>query len=170
MVPKMAWWNILPFELNFQKISQWKLFSLFFSFFFFSSSILQNCILLQRRICIGDACNCVRTRGTIYRVQAVYINLLLLVWWFSWHSNTRVTRSVWPCHVGKGVQWRYAVGVFFVFQFLNVPMFRNVTLKCLTEIAGVSVNQYEEQFVNLFTLTMMQLKQVKHTLTHLNKK
>lgn len=41
-------------------------------------------------------------------------------------------------------------------------MFRNVTLKCLTEIAGVSVNQYEEQFVNLFTLTMMQLKQVKN--------
>lgn len=51
-----------------------------------------------------------------------------------------------------------------VFQFLNVPMFRNVTLKCLTEIAGVSVNQYEEQFVNLFTLTMCQLKQV-HTHT-----
>lgn len=47
-----------------------------------------------------------------------------------------------------------------LFQFLNVPMFRNVTLKCLTEIAGVSVNQYEEQFVNLFTLTMSQLKQV----------
>lgn len=46
-------------------------------------------------------------------------------------------------------------------------MFRNVTLKCLTEIAGVSVNQYEEQFVNLFTLTMCQLKQVHtHTNTH----
>lgn len=39
-------------------------------------------------------------------------------------------------------------------------MFRNVSLKCLTEIAGVSVSQYEEQFVTLFTLTMMQLKQV----------
>lgn len=51
---------------------------------------------------------------------------------------------------------------FFSFpqQFLNVPMFRNVSLKCLTEIAGVSVSQYEEQFVTLFTLTMMQLKQV----------
>lgn len=51
-------------------------------------------------------------------------------------------------------------------------MFRNVTLKCLTEIAGVSVNQYEEQFVNLFTLTMCQLKQVhtdplNHTVTFL---
>ena len=40
-------------------------------------------------------------------------------------------------------------------------MFRNVTLKCLTEIAGVSVSQYEEQFVTLFTLTMCQLKQVR---------
>uniref|UniRef100_A0A9J8A2B7 Exportin-1 n=1 Tax=Cyprinus carpio carpio TaxID=630221 RepID=A0A9J8A2B7_CYPCA len=48
-----------------------------------------------------------------------------------------------------------------VYKFLNVPMFRNVTLKCLTEIAGVSVSQYEEQFVSLFTLTMMQLKQVR---------
>ncbi|RXM28932.1 Exportin-1 [Acipenser ruthenus] len=47
-----------------------------------------------------------------------------------------------------------------VYKFLNVPMFRNVTLKCLTEIAGVSVSQYEEQFVTLFTLTMMQLKQM----------
>lgn len=48
-------------------------------------------------------------------------------------------------------------------------MFRNVTLKCLTEIAGVSVNQYEEQFVNLFTLTMCQLKQVRtHTHTHMS--
>ncbi|KAE8277336.1 Exportin-1 [Larimichthys crocea] len=53
-------------------------------------------------------------------------------------------------------------------RFLNwIPLvlerahvFRNVTLKCLTEIAGVSVNQYEEQFVNLFTLTMCQLKQM----------
>uniref|UniRef100_A0A8C2J8C1 Exportin-1 n=1 Tax=Cyprinus carpio TaxID=7962 RepID=A0A8C2J8C1_CYPCA len=47
-----------------------------------------------------------------------------------------------------------------VYKFLNVPMFRNITLKCLTEIAGVSVSQYEEQFVNLFTLTMVQLKQM----------
>lgn len=44
-------------------------------------------------------------------------------------------------------------------------MFRNVTLKCLTEIAGVSVSQYEEQFVTLFTLTMCQLKQVGSTQT-----
>uniref|UniRef100_A0A4W3JDD9 Exportin-1 n=1 Tax=Callorhinchus milii TaxID=7868 RepID=A0A4W3JDD9_CALMI len=47
-----------------------------------------------------------------------------------------------------------------VYKFLNVPMFRNVTLKCLTEIAGVSVSQYDEQFVSLFTLTLGQLKQM----------
>ncbi|XP_072129568.1 exportin-1-like isoform X2 [Mobula birostris] len=47
-----------------------------------------------------------------------------------------------------------------VYKFLNVPMFRNVTLKCLTEIAGVSVSQYDEQFVSLFTLTLIQLKQM----------
>uniref|UniRef100_A0A2K5I3H1 Exportin-1 n=1 Tax=Colobus angolensis palliatus TaxID=336983 RepID=A0A2K5I3H1_COLAP len=51
-----------------------------------------------------------------------------------------------------------------IYKFLNVPMFRNVSLKCLTEIAGVSVSQYEEQFVTLFTLTMMQLKQLFLTL------
>ncbi|EGW13187.1 Exportin-1 [Cricetulus griseus] len=49
-----------------------------------------------------------------------------------------------------------------IYKFLNVPMFRNVSLKCLTEIAGVSVSQYEEQFETLFTLTMMQLKQALH--------
>jgi len=45
-----------------------------------------------------------------------------------------------------------------IYKFLNVPMFRNVTLKCLTEIAGVEVAQYDEKFVELFTLTMAQLK------------
>uniref|UniRef100_S4R883 Exportin-1 n=1 Tax=Petromyzon marinus TaxID=7757 RepID=S4R883_PETMA len=47
-----------------------------------------------------------------------------------------------------------------VYKFLNVPMFRNLTLKCLTEIAGLTVVQYEEQFITLFTLTMIQLKQM----------
>ncbi|XP_048405127.2 LOW QUALITY PROTEIN: exportin-1-like [Stegostoma tigrinum] len=46
-----------------------------------------------------------------------------------------------------------------VYKFLNVPMFRNVTLKCLTEIAGIGVSQYE-QFISLFTLTIIQLKQM----------
>ncbi|XP_055956822.1 exportin-1 [Patella vulgata] len=48
-----------------------------------------------------------------------------------------------------------------IYKFLNVPLFRNVTMKCLTEIAGVQVsNIYDEQFLQLFTLTMNQLKQM----------
>ncbi|KAK9879853.1 hypothetical protein WA026_008357 [Henosepilachna vigintioctopunctata] len=46
----------------------------------------------------------------------------------------------------------------FIFKFLPVPMFRNVTLKCLTEIAGVAVSNYNDVFVNLFTYTMQQLE------------
>lgn len=66
----------------------------------------------------------------------------------------------------KSIYNGYLTYIFFYFkQFLNVPMFRNVTLKCLTEIAGVSVSQYEEQFVTLFTLTMCQLKQVGYPVT-----
>jgi len=37
-------------------------------------------------------------------------------------------------------------------------------LKCLTEIAGIDANQYDEQFVVLFSLTMAQLKQVSQIL------
>ncbi|XP_013774105.1 exportin-1-like [Limulus polyphemus] len=47
-----------------------------------------------------------------------------------------------------------------VYKFLNVPMFRNVTLKCLTEIAGVNASHYSEMFVLLFTQTMAQLEQM----------
>lgn len=46
-------------------------------------------------------------------------------------------------------------------KFLNVPMFRNVTLQCLTEIAAASMpaNQtYDEQLTALFVATMAQLK------------
>lgn len=45
-----------------------------------------------------------------------------------------------------------------VFNFLPVPLFRNVTLKCLTEIAGVTVTNYADVFMNLFTQTMAQLE------------
>lgn len=47
-----------------------------------------------------------------------------------------------------------------IFQFLTVPMFRNVTLKCLTEIAGVTVSNYDDMFVNLFSQTMVQLETI----------
>ncbi|KAG6457277.1 exportin-1 [Manduca sexta] len=45
-----------------------------------------------------------------------------------------------------------------IFKFLNVPMFRNVTLSCLTEIAGVTASNYEDQFVALLVQTMEQLE------------
>ncbi|XP_072388308.1 exportin-1 [Diabrotica undecimpunctata] len=45
-----------------------------------------------------------------------------------------------------------------IFKFLPVPMFRNVTLKCLTEIAGVTVSNYDDMFAALFTQTMAQLE------------
>ncbi|XP_065832637.1 exportin-1-like [Oscarella lobularis] len=47
-----------------------------------------------------------------------------------------------------------------IYKFLDVPVFRNVTLSCLTEIAGIEASQYSEQFVLLFSLTMAQLKQI----------
>ncbi|XP_063534495.1 exportin-1 [Cydia strobilella] len=45
-----------------------------------------------------------------------------------------------------------------IFKFLSVPLFRNVTLSCLTEIAGVTVSNYEDQFVALLVQTMDQLE------------
>ena len=63
--------------------------------------------------------------------------------------------------------------------FLTVPMFRNVTLRCLTEIgmlnmkrkrhnnisnsivlASIQVSQYEDKFIDFFRQTMTQLKTV----------
>ncbi|XP_033735453.1 exportin-1-like [Pecten maximus] len=54
-----------------------------------------------------------------------------------------------------------------IYKFLNVPMFRNVTLKCLTEIAAVQVSQYDDQFLLLFNLGMGQLKQMLPLQTNL---
>nr|NVI73609.1 embargoed [Cucujiformia] len=45
-----------------------------------------------------------------------------------------------------------------IFKFLQVPLFRNVTLKCLTEVAGVKISNYNDMFVNLFNQTMIQLE------------
>lgn len=46
------------------------------------------------------------------------------------------------------------------FKFLSVPMFRNVTLKCLSEIAGLNVPDYNENFVSMFKDTMENLDQM----------
>ena len=40
-------------------------------------------------------------------------------------------------------------------------MFRNVTLKCLNEVAGVSGANYDDMFISLFTQTMGQLEAVR---------
>lgn len=45
-----------------------------------------------------------------------------------------------------------------IVKFLSVPMFRNLTMKCLTEIAGVTVTHYDEKFVAMFNETMQQLE------------
>jgi len=46
-----------------------------------------------------------------------------------------------------------------IHKFLPLPMFRNVTLKCLTEIAGVNVNgKFQQQLTTLFNDTIQQLK------------
>ena len=45
-----------------------------------------------------------------------------------------------------------------ILKFMTVPMFRNVSMKCLTEIAGVTVPHYDEKFIALFTETMTQLE------------
>ena len=48
-----------------------------------------------------------------------------------------------------------------IYKFLNVPLFRNVTLKCLTEIAGLATApQYDDAFTTLFSQTMTQLEQM----------
>ena len=53
-----------------------------------------------------------------------------------------------------------------IFKFLNVPMFRNVTLKCLTEIAAVSVPHYDAKFIALFSNTMERLQVIIHSSGH----
>lgn len=53
-----------------------------------------------------------------------------------------------------------------LFQFLNVPMFRNVTLKCLNEVAGVSGANYDDMFIALFTQTMGQLELVSNPIMY----
>lgn len=40
-------------------------------------------------------------------------------------------------------------------QFLEVPEFRNVTLKCLSEIGGLQIGpEYNQKFIILFNMVM----------------
>jgi exportin-1 len=44
--------------------------------------------------------------------------------------------------------------------FLVMPLFRNVTLKCLTEIVSINVTTYQDKFILLFNMATTRLKQV----------
>lgn len=55
-----------------------------------------------------------------------------------------------------------------IFKFLNVGMFRNVTLTCLCEIAGLTVSNYEHIFVEMFNDTMKQFEQIINPSTNMN--
>jgi len=51
-------------------------------------------------------------------------------------------------------------------RFLNVPEFRNVSLKCLTEIAGItgeSAKEYETEYIELYQATITELKKMLPT-------
>ncbi|CAF0774350.1 unnamed protein product, partial [Brachionus calyciflorus] len=44
--------------------------------------------------------------------------------------------------------------------FFVMPVFRNVTLKCLTEIVSINVGTYQEKFILLFNMTIENLRQM----------
>lgn len=53
-------------------------------------------------------------------------------------------------------------------KFLVIPMFRNVTLKCLSEIAGLQLQSYDHIFIQLFVHTMEQFEQMIPQNTNMN--
>jgi exportin-1 len=51
-------------------------------------------------------------------------------------------------------------------RFLEVPDFRNVTLKCLTEIGALQVGpEYNDKFVTMFNLVMTGINKIVHVST-----
>jgi exportin-1 len=55
-----------------------------------------------------------------------------------------------------------------ILKFLTIPMFRNVTLKCLSEIAGLQLPNYDHIFVEMFKQAMEQFDQMIPPNTNLN--
>jgi len=46
-------------------------------------------------------------------------------------------------------------------QFFEVPIFRNVTLKCINEIGGLELSrEYDDKFVILHDMTMASLRRI----------
>lgn len=66
------------------------------------------------------------------------------------------------------VQMYSKIHTFASQQFLGLPLFRNVTLKCLTEIAGVAVPSYDESYIMMFSQTITQLQEVSQFIMELN--
>ncbi|KAL3311369.1 Exportin-1 [Cichlidogyrus casuarinus] len=57
--------------------------------------------------------------------------------------------------------------VTFVDKFLGVPLFRNVTLKCLSEIAGIETSDYNNKVLELLVSTSTKLNQILPTTTNI---
>lgn len=55
-----------------------------------------------------------------------------------------------------------------IFKFLNVPMFRNVSLMCLSEIAGLNVPNQNAAFQTMFKDTMSQFDEMIYPNTNMN--
>lgn len=55
-----------------------------------------------------------------------------------------------------------------VCRFLTIPMFRNITLKCLSEIAGLQLANYGHIFVAMFKQTMEQFDSMIPSCTDMN--
>jgi exportin-1 len=53
-----------------------------------------------------------------------------------------------------------------LYQFLDPPEFRNITLKCLSEIGGLDIsNDYNVKFVNMFAGVMTSVNRMIPTHT-----
>lgn len=55
-----------------------------------------------------------------------------------------------------------------VCKFLTIPMFRNVSIKCLSEVAGLQLANYDMIFINMFKQTMEQFEQMIPEETDMN--
>lgn len=55
-----------------------------------------------------------------------------------------------------------------VCKFLTIPMFRNVSIKCLSEVAGLQLANYDMIFITMFKQTMEQFEQMIPEETDMN--
>jgi len=77
--------------------------------------------------------------------------------------NTLLRFCSW---IPMGFLMKTDVCKLLIMRFLNVPEFRNVSLKCLTEIAGItgeSAKEYETEYIELYQATITELKKMLPT-------